>query len=97
MVYPIDEVSDMDDISKTVDHLEDRVDWLIIRNQFKSPRTNMFNGSPLESQLLDLGAKTVHVPTLLTDTRNHLRAKELQFDYGFSPAQALKDSKINWM
>jgi len=37
LVYPVDEVSDMDDIAQTVEILIDSVDWVIVRNPVKNP------------------------------------------------------------
>jgi len=52
LVYPVDEVSDMDDIAQTVETLGSSVDWIIIRNPIKIPSTKFFQGSELEAQLL---------------------------------------------
>ena len=52
LIYPVDEVSDMDDIAQTVENLEDSVDWVIVRNPVKIPTTKFFQGSELEAQLL---------------------------------------------
>ena len=48
LIYPVDEVSDMDDIAQTVETLGDSVDWVIIRNPVKIPTTKFFQGSELE-------------------------------------------------
>jgi hypothetical protein len=39
LIYPVDEVSDMDDIARTVEALGDSVDWVIVRNPVKIPTT----------------------------------------------------------
>ena len=56
LIYPVDEVSDMDDIAQTVEVLGDSVDWVIVRNPVKIPTTKFFQGSELEAQLLGFGA-----------------------------------------
>ena len=94
LIYPVDEVSDMDDISQTVEALGDSVDWVIIRNPVKIPTTKFFQGSDLESQLLGFGAARLEIPALLSDTRNHLRSREIQLGRGLSPAEALKNPRI---
>ncbi|MET0222792.1 MAG: hypothetical protein ABW346_00240, partial [Terrimicrobium sp.] len=38
LIYPVDEVSDMDDIAHTFETLADSVDWVIVRNPVKIPR-----------------------------------------------------------
>jgi hypothetical protein len=94
LVYPVDEVSDMDDIAQTVEGLGDSVDWVIVRNPVRSPTTKFFQGSELESQLLGSGAVQLEIPALLSDTRNHLRSREIQLGRGLSPAEALKNPSI---
>ena len=94
LVFPIDEVSDMDDIAATVETLADNVDWIVVRNRTKIPRTKFFDGSQIESTLQDYGAAFLEVPSLLSDTRNHLRSIEVRLDRGLSPAEALNNPTL---
>ena len=94
LVYPIDEVSDMDDIAQTVETLADSVDWVIVRNPVKIPTAKFFQGSELEAELLSYGAKRLEIPALLSDTRNHLRSREIQLGRGLSPAEALTNKAV---
>jgi hypothetical protein len=94
LIYPVDEVSDMDDIAQTVEVLRDSVDWVIVRNPIKIPTTKFFQGSELEAQLMDCGAARLEIPALLSDTRNHLRSREIQIGRGLSPAEALKNEAV---
>jgi hypothetical protein len=94
LIYPVDEVSDMDDIAQTVEVLGDSVDWAIVRNPVKIHTTKFFQGSELENQLLGFGAVRLEIPALLSDTRNHLRSREIQLGRGLSPADALKNPRI---
>ena len=94
MIYPMDEVSDMDDISETVDVLGDRVDWIVVRNPARIATTRFFDGSELELKLREYKAASLEIPSLLTDTRNHLRAHEVKLSRGLSPAEALKNMTI---
>ncbi len=94
LIFPIDEISDMDDIAATVDALGSGVDWVLIKNKVKTPRTRMFDGSELERELDGFGAVRLELPALLSDTRNHLRAVELQEGRGISPAEALRNPDL---
>ena len=94
LLFPIDEISDMDDIAATVEALGSGVDWVLVRNKVKTPRTRMFDGSELERDLIGYGAVWLDLPALLSDTRNHLRAVELQEGRGVSPAEALRNSDL---
>jgi hypothetical protein len=84
----------MDDIAQTVEALEDSVNWVIVRNPVKIPTTKFFQGSELEAQLLGFGAVGLEIPALLSDTRNHLRSREIQLGRGLSPTEALKNPFI---
>jgi len=94
MVYPIDEISDMDDIARTVDALGDTVDWIVVRNPARVPTTRFYERSALERQLGQFGAARLDIPPLLTDTRNYLRTQEARLGRAFSPSQALTDSSL---
>jgi hypothetical protein len=93
-IYPVDEVSDMDDITQTVETLTNAVDWVIVRNPVKIPTSKFFQGSELEAELLSYGAKRLEIPSLLSDTRNHLRSREVQLGRGLSPAEALANPDV---
>jgi hypothetical protein len=94
MVYPIDEISDMDDIARTVDALGDTVDWIVVRNVARVPTTRFYERSALEKRLASFGAARLDVPQLLTDTRNYLRTQEAKLGRAFSPTQALHDPSL---
>jgi len=94
MVFPLDEVSDMDDITATVETLADTVDWVVVRNRAKIPRTKFFDGSELERILRDCGTAFLEVPMLLSDTRNYLRSIEVRLERGLSPGEALKNPAL---
>ncbi len=91
LIFPIDEVSDMEDISETVDTLGDSVDWVIIKNRERIPTTKFFDGSSLEKQLQGYKAAYLELPALLTDTRNHLRGSQLKLGRTLSPAEAISN------
>jgi hypothetical protein len=94
LVFPIDEVSDMDDIAATVEALADTVDWIVVRNRAKIPGTKFFDGSQIEATFRAYGAAFLELPVLLSDTRNHLRAQEVRLGRGLSPAEALKNPSL---
>ena len=95
LVFPIDEVSDMDDITETVETLADTADWIVVRNRSKIPTTKFFDGSEIERSLIGYGAAFLELPALLSDTRNHLRAHEVRLGRGLSPAEALRNPALN--
>ena len=76
------------------DRLGDSVDWVIVRNPVRISTTKFFQGSELETELLGFGAVRLEIPALLSDTRNHLRSREIQLGRGLSPAEALRNPSI---
>ena len=94
LIFPIDEVSDMEDISDTVDTLGDSVDWVIVKNRERIPTTKFFDGSALEKQLQAYKAAYLDLPPLLTDTRNHLRGSQLKLGRTLSPAEAISNPSL---
>jgi hypothetical protein len=94
MIFPLDEVSDMDEIARTVDVLNSSADWVVVRNPARIRGTKFFDGSELEATLRGFGAAFLEIPALLSDTRNHLRALEIELGRGFSPAEALKNPEV---
>jgi len=94
LIFPIDEVSDMEDISETVDTLGDSVDWVIVKNRERIPTTKFFDGSALEKELQVYKAVYLDLPPLLTDTRNHLRGSQLKLGRTLSPAEAISNPSL---
>ena len=94
LIFPVDEISDMDDISATVRSLGDSVDWVVVRNPAKIPTTRFFDGSRLEEQLRAMGAAFFALPTLMGITRRHLRACEARIGRVISPQEAINNPEI---
>lgn len=96
LVYPMDEITDMDDIANTVDALGNTVDWVIVRNPARQARTRMFDGSQIETELLSHGAATLHLPALLTDTRMALRNLEVNHGRAINATEVLGNKEIKF-
>jgi hypothetical protein len=94
LIFPIDEVSDMEDINETVDTLGDSVDWVIVKNRERIPTTKFFDGSELEKLLQQYNAAYLDIPPLLTDTRNHLRGSQVKLNRFLSPAEAISNPAL---
>jgi hypothetical protein len=94
LLFPVDEISDMDDISHTVRALGDSVDWVVVRNPARTPTTKFFDGSRLEERLCALGAAFFTLPTLMGITRRHLRACEARLGRPISPTEAVRNPEI---
>jgi len=84
----------MTDIDETVTALGDSVDYLIVRNPARIPRTRMFDDSELEAELLRLGAGCLEVPSLLPLARNHLASVEAHLGRGLSAVEAVANREL---
>jgi hypothetical protein len=79
-LHPLDIIEVMFDLQSTVAELGDRVAWVVVKNRGRSRTFKTFEGSELESELIDLGAGFIEIPALLGDTVNHLSATALRND-----------------
>jgi hypothetical protein len=94
LIFPIDEISDMEDIAATVETLGDTVDWIVVRNPARIPTTKFFDGSQLDEQLRSYGAAYFTLPPLIGITRRHLRACEARIGRPISPGEAVRNPEI---
>jgi hypothetical protein len=94
LVFPADDLEVMSDLDATVTRLGSQVNYLVVRNPARSPRTHMFDGSELEAELTRLGAAFVEIPPLLSLARNHLAAKEAELGRGITPAEAVINREL---
>ena len=89
-----DDLEVMTDIDSIVSRLGNSVDYVIVRNPARQPKTRMFNDSALEADLVKLGAVTLEVPVLLALARNHLAALEVQLGRGVTPVEAVANREL---
>lgn len=88
LLFPADDLEVMTDLDQTVSRLADAVDYVVVKNQARAPRTRMFDGSELERELIQLGAVVLEVPVLLSMARNHLAALEADLGRGVPHLEA---------
>ena len=94
LLFPADDLEVMSDMDAVVSQLRDRVEYLVVRNPAKSPRTRMFDGSELEQELQQLGAESFELPPLLSLARNHLAALEAELGRGVSALEAASNREL---
>lgn len=95
LLFPADDLEVMTDLDRTVSRLSDAVDYVVVKNRARAPRTRMFDGSELEADLLRLGAAVVEVPVLLSMARNHLAALEAELGRGVSHLEAVANRELS--
>jgi hypothetical protein len=95
VLFPGDDLEILTDIDGLVSRLGDKVDYLVVRNPARQPRTRMFDGSPLEEDLQRLGAAFVELPPLLAVARNHLSALEAELGRGVTHLEAVANRELS--
>lgn len=88
LLYPGDDLEILTDIDSVVTKLGNSVDYVVVRNPARQPRTRMFDGSELETDLRTLGAAFLEIPPLLALARNHLAALEAEMGRGITHLEA---------
>lgn len=94
LLFPGDDLEILTDIDRVVTRLGDRVDYVIVRNLARQPRTRMFDGSELETDLFHLGATALEIPPLLALARNHLAALEAHEGRGITHVEAIANQAL---
>ena len=89
LLFPADDLEVMTDMDQTVSRLGGTVDYVVVKNRARAPRTRMFDGSELEGELQALGAEVLEFPALLSVARNHLAALEADLGRGVCHAEAV--------
>jgi hypothetical protein len=79
MVFPLDDLDVMTNLDTVCQFCGKQVDYIIVRNPARAPKTRMFDGSALEKDLLDCGAVTVTMPVLSEFVK--LRLAKLEADH----------------
>jgi hypothetical protein len=94
LLFPSDDLDVMSDLDAMVTRLGDRVQFVVVRNPARSPRTRMFDGSELETELQRLDAAFLEIPVLLSLARNHLAAKEAETSRAIAPVEAAANREL---
>jgi hypothetical protein len=78
LVFPLDDLDVMMNVDAVCHFCGSDVDYVIVRNPTRAPKTRMFDGSELEKELLSLHAGSVTVPVLSEFVK--LRLAKLETD-----------------
>ncbi|NUQ64491.1 MAG: ATPase [Pirellulales bacterium] len=95
LLFPADDLEVMTDLDRTVSRLAGTVDYVVVKNRARAPRTRMFDGSELEADLFRLGAVTLDVTVLLSMARNHLAALEAELGRGVSHLESVANRELS--
>lgn len=79
MVFPLDDLDVMTNLDAVCQFCGSQVDYVIVRNPARAARTRMFDGSELETELLNLHAGNITLPVLSEFVK--LRLAKLEADH----------------
>ena len=96
LLFVADDLEVMTDIDQTVTRLGDSVDYVVVKNRARAPRTRMHDGSELESCLNEFGAEELEIPVLLSLARNQLAAQEAALGRGISYVEAIANRDLKF-
>lgn len=94
LLFLADDLETMSDVDATVAHLGDTVDYIVIKNRARAPRTRMFDGSELAAELQRLGSVELEIPVLLSLARNRLAALDAEHGRGITALEAVSRREV---
>jgi len=94
LLFPSDDVDVLSNLDQSVQRLGNSVDYVIVKNRARAPKIKMYDGSPLEADLVSLGAQTLEIPALLSIARNHLAALEAELGRGVTHSEAVGNKEL---
>lgn len=94
MVFPFDDLDVMTNLEAVCQFCGNQVDYVIVRNPARAPKTRMFDRSELEKELLDCGAVTLTVPILSEFVKLRLAKLEADHQRGIPFNEAIGNDEL---
>lgn len=94
MVFPLDDLDVMSNLDAVCQFCGSQVDYVVVRNPARAPKTRMFDGSELEQDLIKLGAVSVTVPVLSEFVKIALAKLEAQQQRGVPFNEAITSDEL---
>ncbi|HUA69127.1 MAG TPA: hypothetical protein VMA13_11325 [Candidatus Saccharimonadales bacterium] len=94
MVFPFDDMDVMTNLDAVCQFCGKQVDYVVVRNPARAPKTRMFDGSALEKELFNLGAVTVTVPVLSEFVKLRLARLEAEQQRGIPFNEAIGNDEL---
>jgi hypothetical protein len=94
MVFPLDDLDVMSNLDAACQFCGSQVDYVIVRNPARAPKTRMFDNSPLEKELLDCGAVTITVRVLSEFAKIKLAKLEAEQQRGIPFNEAVTSDEL---
>jgi hypothetical protein len=96
MVFPLDDLDVMSNLDSVCQFCGRQVDYVIVRNPARAPRTRMFDGSELEKELFNQGAVAITVPVLSEFVKLGLAKLEAEQQRGIPFNEAVSNDKLGF-
>src|SRR5437762_13088042 len=94
MVFPLDDLDVMTNLDAVCQFCGSQVEYVIVRNPARAPKTRMFDGSELERELLNLHACTITLPMLSEFVKLRLAKLEAEHQRGIPFNEAIGNDDL---
>lgn len=94
MVFPLDDLDVMTNLDAACQFCGSQVDYVIVRNPARAARTRMFDGSELETELLNLHAGSITLPVLSEFVKLRLAKLEAEHQRGIPFNEAIGNDEL---
>ena len=94
MVFPLDDLDVMTNVDAVCQFCGNQVEYVIVRNPARAPKTRMFDGSELEKELLSHGAASLTVPVLSEFVKLRLAKLEADHQRGIPFNEAIGNDQL---
>lgn len=94
MVFPLDDLDVMMNLDAVCQFCGSQVEYVIVRNPARAPKTRMFDGSELERELLNLHAGSIAVPVLSEFVKLRLAKLEANHQRGIPFNEAIGNDEL---
>src|SRR5436190_12546507 len=94
MVFPLDDLDVMTNLDAVCQFCGSQVEYVIVRNPARAPKTRMFDGSELERELLNLHAGSITLPVLSEFVKLRLAKLEADHQRGIPFNEAIGNDEL---
>lgn len=94
MVFPLDDLDVMTNLDAVCQFCGTQVEYVIVRNPARAPKTRMFDGSELEKELLSHHAGSVTLPVLSEFVKLRLAKLEADHQRGIPFNEAIGNDQL---
>src|SRR5437764_4942379 len=94
MVFPLDDLDVMTNLDAVCQFCGSQVEYVIVRNPARAPKTRMFDGSELERELMNLHAGSVTLPVLSEFVKLRLAKLEADHQRGIPFNEAIGNDEL---